>query len=258
MQNAVKDDVKKVSHYKAIAEELLSAIRSRKLAIGTRMPGELDLMKTYQVSRHTIREALRILEDMRLIERRRGKGTIIVASETPASYVQLVKNPSELFSYPEDSRFRVINRRDVKLNRARASELKCPISSKWRCVSGIRIFAESALPICFVNVFVLPKYADVANKISDISTPFYQVISESYGEVVQKVEVDMYASIVDERVAGFLDVEPGSASLKICRRYYGNNGRVFEISLSEHAAANFTYSFEFTRGWQSANGWTWS
>ena len=52
--------------YRVIAEELLSAIRGGKLAVGTRMPGELELMKTYGVSRHTIREALRVLEDVKL------------------------------------------------------------------------------------------------------------------------------------------------------------------------------------------------
>ncbi len=244
--------------YRVIAEELLSAIRGGKLAVGTRMPGELELMKTYGVSRHTIREALRVLEDVKLIERRRGIGTIVLAQETQESYVQLVKEPSELFSYPEDSRLRVIERNDVKLNRALAKELKCPTSSQWSCLSGLRLFVESAQPICWVNVYILPEYADVVAKIGSTSAPVYRLISELYDEVVQKVEVDMYADIMDDRVAGMLNVEPGSPSLKVCRRYYGNNGRVFEVSLSEHAAANFNYSFEFTRGWQSADGWAWS
>ena len=215
-------------------------------------------MKTYAVSRHTIREALRVLEEVRLIERRRGIGTIILSSETQESYVQLVKEPSELFSYPEDSRLRVIDRDSVKLNRALARELKCPTSSQWSRISGLRTFLDSAQPICWVNVFILPEYAEGASKIGGTATPVYRIISEMYNEVVQKVEVDMFAGIVDDRIAGFLNVEPGSASLKICRRYYGNDGRVFEVSLSEHASANFNYSFEFNRSWKSADGWAWS
>ncbi len=258
MLNVAGSDVGKSPRYKVIAEELLGAIRSGKFAVGTRMPGELDLMKTYRVSRHTIRGALRVLEEVRLIERRQGIGTIIVASETQASYAQLVKEPSELFSYPEDSRLRVIDRfEDVKLNRALARELKCPTSSHWSCVSGLRTFVETALPICWVNVYILPEYAGVIDKIGATSTPVYRLIADSYGEEVQKIQVEIYASILSERVAGFLNVEPGSASLKVCRRYFGKNGRIFEASLSEHAAANFNYSFEFTRGWQSADGWTW-
>ncbi|MFT7264574.1 MAG: GntR family transcriptional regulator [Halioglobus sp.] len=244
--------------YRVISEELLESIRSGKFAVGTRMPGELDLMKTYKVSRHTIREALRVLEDIRLIERRRGIGTVVLARESEESYVQMVKEPSELFSYPEDSRLRVIERNDVRLNRALARELKCPTSSKWSCVSGLRVFLDSGNPICWSNVYILPAYADAAEKIGVNSTPAYKVISEQYNEIVQKVEVELYASILDERIAGYLNVEPGTASLKICRRYHGNNGRIFEVSISEHAATNFHYSFEFTRGWQSPGGWAWS
>lgn len=244
--------------YRVIAEELLEAIRSGKFAVGTRMPGELDLMKTYNVSRHTIREALRVLEDVRLIERRRGIGTVVLARESEESYVQMVNEPSELFSYPEDSRLRVIERNDVKLNRALARELKCPTSSQWSCVSGMRVFLDSGNPVCWSNVYILPAYADAADKIGITSTPAYKVISDQYNEIVQKVEVELYASIIDERIAGYLNVEPGSASLKICRRYHGNNGRIFEVSISEHAADNFHYSFEFSRGWQSPDGWAWS
>ena len=47
--------------YRQIAGELISSIREGKFAMGTRMPGELDLMRTYKVSRHTVREALRML-----------------------------------------------------------------------------------------------------------------------------------------------------------------------------------------------------
>jgi hypothetical protein len=35
-------------------------------------------------------------------------------------------------------------------------------------------------------------------------------------------------------------------------------GRVFEVSISEHPASNFSYTFEFTRGWQTADHWSWS
>ena len=54
MLDAAQVDAGKGPRYRVIAKELLDAIRSGKLAVGTRMPGELDLMKTYDVSRHTI------------------------------------------------------------------------------------------------------------------------------------------------------------------------------------------------------------
>ena len=108
--------------YRQIAGELISSIREGKFAMGTRMPGELDLMRTYKVSRHTVREALRMLQDMQLIERRRGVGTLVVASESREAYIQSVKHPSELLSYPNDSRLRILSTNSITLSKSKASE----------------------------------------------------------------------------------------------------------------------------------------
>jgi GntR family transcriptional regulator len=42
-----------------------------------RFPGDLELVAHYQVSRHTIREAVRHLQDDGLLERRRGRGSYV-------------------------------------------------------------------------------------------------------------------------------------------------------------------------------------
>jgi DNA-binding FadR family transcriptional regulator len=55
-----------------IAEMFRSQIRSGALHTGDRMPTEIDLMQRFDVSRPTLREALRMLEHDELIVVRRG------------------------------------------------------------------------------------------------------------------------------------------------------------------------------------------
>ena len=68
--------------YVEIAEDLIARIRAGVLAPGSTLPGELTLMEEYQSSRHTIRDALRRLEELGLIERRRGIGTRVRTSRS--------------------------------------------------------------------------------------------------------------------------------------------------------------------------------
>ena len=55
-----------------------------------------------------------------------------------------------------------------------------------------------------------------------------------------------------------LQVPNGTPSLVLYRRYCGNGGRLFEVSVTEHPADTFSYALEFNRGWQAAEHWSWS
>lgn len=61
----------------AVSEAILALIRSGELQSGARLPSESQLSAMTGVSRSSVREAIRRLETMGLIEIRRGKGTYI-------------------------------------------------------------------------------------------------------------------------------------------------------------------------------------
>src|SRR5688500_16807261 len=60
-----------------VFDRLVAEIVSGRYAPGARVPAERDLAVTYKASRPTIREALRRLEEWRLITRRRGSGIVV-------------------------------------------------------------------------------------------------------------------------------------------------------------------------------------
>jgi GntR family transcriptional regulator, transcriptional repressor for pyruvate dehydrogenase complex len=70
-----------------IAERLVSLIAERKLRPGDKLPSERDLAAMMQVSRPSLREALRALDMMKIIEVRHGSGTY-VASLRPERLVE--------------------------------------------------------------------------------------------------------------------------------------------------------------------------
>ncbi|MDN7240259.1 GntR family transcriptional regulator [Planococcus sp. N028] len=63
--------------YLDIVRDIRDMIRQEKIRPGDRIPSERELAETLQVGRSTIREALRSLELLGLIETRRGEGTFL-------------------------------------------------------------------------------------------------------------------------------------------------------------------------------------
>ncbi|MFI0226104.1 GntR family transcriptional regulator [Streptomyces lydicus] len=63
--------------YQRIAEALKSAIEAGEYGPGDRLPGENDLMATYEVARMTARQAIGVLQSEGLAEARKGAGVFV-------------------------------------------------------------------------------------------------------------------------------------------------------------------------------------
>lgn len=71
--------VNRVSVVESVTERLLSLISSGKVKPGERLPSEHELAEQLGVGRTSIREALRSLSILGLIEPRAGRGTIVIS-----------------------------------------------------------------------------------------------------------------------------------------------------------------------------------
>jgi DNA-binding GntR family transcriptional regulator len=63
--------------YRQIAEDLREQIESGKLAPGSQLPTELDLRDRHNASRNTVRDAIKWLTNLGLVETRPGQGTFV-------------------------------------------------------------------------------------------------------------------------------------------------------------------------------------
>lgn len=82
-----------------VAERIAQMIREDNIPAGTKLPAEMELSKNMGVGRGTVREALRQLQTVGLVELRPGKGAF-TASAAPVSDLSaidwLVQNEQEL------------------------------------------------------------------------------------------------------------------------------------------------------------------
>lgn len=69
--------------YHQIADDLRGRIEAGELAPGAQLPTELELREKYEASRNTIRDAIKRLTSLGLVETRPGQGTFVVQKIDP-------------------------------------------------------------------------------------------------------------------------------------------------------------------------------
>jgi len=69
--------------YQQIADSLRERIQHGEIAQGAQLPTEIELMAEYQASRNTVRDAIKLLVNRRLVETRAGQGTFVVEQINP-------------------------------------------------------------------------------------------------------------------------------------------------------------------------------
>lgn len=67
--------------YQEIVDQIRKLIEEGKLKPGDRLPPERRLTEIFSVSRHSVREAIRILEEQHILVSRMGSGTFVVTND---------------------------------------------------------------------------------------------------------------------------------------------------------------------------------
>lgn len=128
-----------ISHQ--ITERVLSLIREQQLRPGDRLPPERELASLMGVSRATVREALRSLAMMNVVELRHGSGTYITSLEPQL----LVENFDLVFSLNDNSFLELIEARQViepgatalaarRMTDEGIAALDAVIEQSWECL----------------------------------------------------------------------------------------------------------------------------
>jgi GntR family transcriptional repressor for pyruvate dehydrogenase complex len=84
-----------------VVDRIAQVIKDRKLAAGSRLPGEHDLVAQLQVSRPVLREALARLQSLGLVDIQRGRDTSSLTNCVRLLQTAVTISPQELLAYAE-------------------------------------------------------------------------------------------------------------------------------------------------------------
>jgi len=220
--------------YQQIMQAISDEISSGRIAVGERLPTEQEFCRQHQAGRHTLREAIRGLVDVGMVERRPRIGTIVISAEPIAGYRLLPTSPEDIASNVNATWIVRPRGTVVVADEAMAQRLGCRVDDRWFRFAGPRILRDDRRsdPVCFSEQHVPD--TPIARKV--IATP-----AMSPGDVAgQTIEQEIRADLLTDEQALALHAEPGSAALVVIRRHRDADVHLIAIGIHTHPASRFS------------------
>lgn len=233
--------------YREIIRTLLHDIDAGRYAIGDRLPSEAELCARFDVSRYTVREALRQLKVLGRIARRQGAGSVVTPPPSATHFVNSIDSIDGLLQYASTTQLNVISVDKVIVQGEQAKRLRCSQNSEWMRVAALRYTDSLTRPICYTDLYLAPAFADVISHIGREHTAVHAMIEKRHGVRIQKVLQDIEAAKADLNLATRLGLEVGDPVLIVRRRYFDDLGNLLELSMNAHPAEYFRYEMTLQR-----------
>jgi DNA-binding GntR family transcriptional regulator len=234
--------------YQRVANTLIAQIKAGEYAVDTHLPTERDLCKDFGVSRHTTREALRLLEEKGLITRRQGSGSKVVAIHPPVRYEQNVQNIDDLMQHGNASRLHVLSSAVLEPGADEfASQITLQAKTPCIQVRSIRYPRNDARPLALVDVYVAVRSKAQARRLLDLDSAAQEIVSTVDVRKIDRIEQAFGAINVKEAQARLLHVAPSDAVFRIVRHYYDATDRLLVVAHSLYHGMLYTYASTLRR-----------
>lgn len=238
--------------YMVLAQALIDDIAAGVHPVGSLLPTEFDLCARFGVSRHTVREAIRRLADLGMVTRQAGVGTRVCAPQASSRYVHASEGIGDLFQYVREVELVIHDRHEVIADEALADLLGCRPGQAWLRVRGERHVVGETRPIALAQVYIAWPYRQVLDGIDAPTSPIYAMIEAAHGVVASEVRQQLSAVVLDDTAAEAFGSPPGSAGLRVERRYLTATGDLFELAINLHPGDRFSHSMVLHRESQPA------
>lgn len=228
--------------------QLLSALLAREIGegrhpVGSLLPPEPELCKRFNVSRHTLREAVRKLCDQGLVTRHQGIGTRVRArSATPQRYVAALGSLQELMQYAQQTRMSLLSHREIVTDESLARQLRCQPGEHWVEAETCRRASDGAPsdpPIVHMHIYIRPEAGGLLAELDGGESWVFGLLEKYGGERIVDAQQVVAAIAIPAASARVLGVKPRSPGLRVRRYYHGRSGRLLSVSINVYPADRF-------------------
>lgn len=233
--------------YLQVARTLRKEIVDGVYPVGSQLPTEHELCERFEVSRYTIREALRRLRDDNLVASRPRAGTMVVPRPTTNSYVQDVMSINDLLAFATGAQFTIESNAMVTIDDDVAARTGLAVGEQWLAVRGHRQGEGDVSPVCRTEYYINRSFAAVGRLLQRHTGPIFPLIEDLFGVSIVEVRQEITAVVVDAGLADLLKVVPGAAALRMQRTYTTSDGEIAQVTVNTHPSDRYRHSMTMRR-----------
>jgi GntR family transcriptional regulator len=228
--------------YVQIADSLIERIRTGDLVPEQRLPSERELSKSLNVSRMTLRAALRELDNKGLLVRRPGDGTYVAKPKIERQAAKLVPFTENMRSrgYQASARLIVFEQRYAKVSIA--SNLKIPVSAPVYYFQRLRLINNEPVLLekCTMPIDRFPNLEQHDLEKRSV----YEIAETEYDIVPHHSEQSLEAVSATEFEAEFLGIEPGTPLMMERRLAFDKDNHPIEYGQDLYRGDRFRFVTE--------------
>ena len=235
------------TRYSTLARLLTDEIEAGRYQVGEKIPTEAELQQRFDVSRHTVREALRTLKSRGLILARAGVGTVVRA-RAPAETTRFMQGAGtleEVIQFGEATRMKVLEHGRVIADAELAERIAAKPGQALHHLAILRFRPKLAAPAGRVNIYLRPEYADVLPLVETARTPVLRLVERLHhvriAEVVQKI----VPVVLTQSEAKLLKSRRGAPALHVTRHYFDGHDRLVMSTLGLYPGDRFSHNTRF-------------
>ena len=235
-----------VPYYHQLKELIRNEITSGRWKSGSRIPSEPQLCESLDVSRTVVRQALKELENEKLLRRHKGRGTFVSEPKISGRLVQtLIGFHDDMLAQGLSPKTRVIEQIIVPASEPVAEHLGVPPHSKVLLIERVR--SVNGNPIVLVRTY-LPYLLCRELEHYDLNDKsLYEAMARVCGLEISHGRRMLEAVSASKGDAQHLDVSEGDPLLYLRSITYLENGRPVEYYEAKHRGDRTILEVELVR-----------
>ncbi|KIN64095.1 putative Transcriptional regulator, GntR family [Sulfitobacter noctilucicola] len=214
---------RKTPRYLEVFKLIRADIDTGKVKVGDLLPSEASLCARFDVSRFTVREALRRLQADGMVSRTQGAGSRVLRTTPSGVYVQNYRSVSELSQYAAETTLDLLKSEDTILDADMAVRLGRTEGEEWALLTGLRRTSEGTA-LALVESYVPARFKDIAAELAQGEGAIHIGLAEAAGTAISHAEQETQALPAPYHVADALDLPEHTPVLRILRHYISGEG----------------------------------